>query len=255
MTKYFRNLRVSAAVGLPIAICTAAAGAHARRVAVDSPEEFKPCAPGQPCLPFTLETDIDYGSGPQRDLYIYNNGVVSIGKELTVPLVPVSNLSDYGQDVFSPGYFPGAGFNTFYEQQSATTIPGTSSPYITVQYFVDGGEVQFGIRQTPSNGPNGFTLFFAQGFQVNDPDFGPYILFEVTPPTRIGYYLNGVLNETTAGAASDEIADPNGFTYVFPGTVPDPATWAMMILGFGLAGAGLRRRSPLPAWGPRHSQG
>ena len=27
-----------------------------------------------------------------------------------------------------------------------------------------------------------------------------------------------------------------------PGAVPEPSTWAMMILGFGLAGAGLRRR-------------
>jgi hypothetical protein len=26
-------------------------------------------------------------------------------------------------------------------------------------------------------------------------------------------------------------------------TVPEPATWAMMLLGFGLAGAGLRRRA------------
>ena len=29
--------------------------------------------------------------------------------------------------------------------------------------------------------------------------------------------------------------------------VPEPATWAMMITGFGLAGAGLRRRRPLAA--------
>ena len=31
------------------------------------------------------------------------------------------------------------------------------------------------------------------------------------------------------------------------GVVPEPATWAMMIMGFGAAGAMLRRRSG-PAW-------
>lgn len=28
------------------------------------------------------------------------------------------------------------------------------------------------------------------------------------------------------------------------GAVPEPATWAMMILGFGLVGTSLRRRAP-----------
>ena len=32
-----------------------------------------------------------------------------------------------------------------------------------------------------------------------------------------------------------------------PGAVPEPATWAVMIVGFGLAGAVLRRRAALPA--------
>ena len=32
-----------------------------------------------------------------------------------------------------------------------------------------------------------------------------------------------------------------------PGGVPEPATWGLMILGFGLAGAALRRRRLLPA--------
>jgi len=32
--------------------------------------------------------------------------------------------------------------------------------------------------------------------------------------------------------------------------VPEPATWAMMIAGFGLAGAGIRSRRSRPAWRP-----
>ena len=32
-----------------------------------------------------------------------------------------------------------------------------------------------------------------------------------------------------------------------PSAVPEPATWAMMIVGFGLAGAAMRRRREAPA--------
>lgn len=35
-----------------------------------------------------------------------------------------------------------------------------------------------------------------------------------------------------------------GQLLAIPGSVPEPGTWAMMILGFGLAGAGLRGRRP-----------
>jgi hypothetical protein len=37
-----------------------------------------------------------------------------------------------------------------------------------------------------------------------------------------------------------------GFATNGGGTIPEPATWAMMILGFGGIGAMLRRRRPLP---------
>lgn len=39
----------------------------------------------------------------------------------------------------------------------------------------------------------------------------------------------------------------NGLTLNTANAVPEPATWAMMIAGFGLVGAGLRRRRAVPA--------
>lgn len=45
----------------------------------------------------------------------------------------------------------------------------------------------------------------------------------------------------TAGTFTYRI--PNDLvTIVVPGAVPEPATWAMMIVGFGMVGGVLRRR-------------
>ena len=37
----------------------------------------------------------------------------------------------------------------------------------------------------------------------------------------------------------------NGLADSAPGGVPEPATWAMMLAGFGLTGATLRRRGAM----------
>jgi hypothetical protein len=66
------------------------------------------------------------------------------------------------------------------------------------------------------------------------------------------YHLNGSLADTRiyqGALTGQEVLDlyndvPNGPTT--PG-VPEPATWALMISGFGLAGASLRRRRELLA--------
>lgn len=47
-------------------------------------------------------------------------------------------------------------------------------------------------------------------------------------------------DELGAGVAYDD------FRFTAAGAVPEPATWAMLIAGFGLLGAGLRRRTLAP---------
>ena len=48
---------------------------------------------------------------------------------------------------------------------------------------------------------------------------------------------------STSQSYNDFAVDDVAFTGpAAPGAVPEPATWAMMILGFGLVGSGLRRR-------------
>jgi hypothetical protein len=55
----------------------------------------------------------------------------------------------------------------------------------------------------------------------------------------LGFLGNGVVSATLTSTADFAIGD----FYVTSGAVPEPATWAMMIGGFALVGASMRRRS------------
>jgi hypothetical protein len=67
--------------------------------------------------------------------------------------------------------------------------------------------------------------------------------FAYTDPT--GYPVTGALGGRKGLA---ELVDNIDVTYA--AAVPEPATWALMILGFGAAGAALRWRRPGTAWPP-----
>lgn len=59
-----------------------------------------------------------------------------------------------------------------------------------------------------------------------------------------GDYLEFVVNRRTAFNTDSTGLRATITTGVLGGGVPEPATWAMMLLGFGLIGTTLRRRSP-----------
>lgn len=76
-----------------------------------------------------------------------------------------------------------------------------------------------------------------------------YSFWDGPEPNNLGGAENAALiNWTGAGRWNDIGAGASyGYVVEFGGTtgaVPEPATWAMMMLGFGLMGAGLRRRQP-----------
>ncbi len=49
------------------------------------------------------------------------------------------------------------------------------------------------------------------------------------------------------GVSSHDLGNPGSFPVVQTAAVPEPATWALMILGFGMIGAGTRRRARITA--------
>lgn len=66
------------------------------------------------------------------------------------------------------------------------------------------------------------------------------------PSVRLTFLASTVLSSSYLGAGLDNVTfdvvpqQPGG--PVSPGGVPEPGVWALMILGFGLAGRGLRRQ-------------
>jgi len=106
------------------------------------------------------------------------------------------------------------------------TFPGT---VLGSQLFSGSFASQVGFRT--SDMPDDATIFWPDGFQV-------YIRSADEPNlSGIGPFIGNfdTLYFSIGGEALFEVTSVTG-------GVPEPATWGLMILGFGLAGAGLRRR-------------
>ena len=123
---------------------------------------------------------------------------------------------------------------SFNVDSNPTVFGTTASQFSTnVQNLIVGGVAQTGIRS--------FT-FYATGLDgglesnVTGGYLGPQLFTGATtaPTLRVGSFglfdgpngASGTLSISTVVAA-----------------IPEPGTWAMMVLGFGLAGAAIRRRS------------
>ena len=106
---------------------------------------------------------------------------------------------------------------------------------ISIANFTLGGA--FGNANQGSFVTNGFSFGGPFGFT---PAFQTYTLgFQALAPSTIQFRLGGgSSNPQSIGLILDNVS----LSITSPGVVPEPATWALMIGGFGMAGAMLRRR-------------
>lgn len=101
-------------------------------------------------------------------------------------------------------------------------------------------------------GIGGDELWFGGESFVWNPEDGDLVLvLAITPPPKEGaggggFALQGESNPFTDGLPDgDDLPEGDGQqtdVRLPSGAVPEPATWAMMIAGFGMAGAMMRRR-------------
>jgi hypothetical protein len=117
-----------------------------------------------------------------------------------------------------PGQNRLAGTESFAVNQVVDFIPGVTYEVV----MTTSAQADFRLFQSNPDG----TIPFGMDTAVVDPTF------TVDPAFAARWSIDGVPVDDRA-----------------PG-VPEPATWAMLITGFGLAGASLRRRRPLSAGRP-----
>ncbi|WP_397421732.1 PEPxxWA-CTERM sorting domain-containing protein [Phenylobacterium sp.] len=104
---------------------------------------------------------------------------------------------------------------------------------------------------------NAQSLVNVSNFTLNGTSFGPFsaggsdtalnTLFKDTGGTFANINATGSFSFSANGASDErprlwvQVGDKSAV-----GAIPEPATWAMMIMGFGAAGAAIRRRRLIP---------
>jgi len=133
----------------------------------------------------------------------------------------------------------GAGFNSIAWQQTVTVNPGSR-----YNFAAFAANLCCNANQSPPN-------FSMLDFQVDSGNgftsVGTFTL------SGVGIWISNT-GEFTAGAGNSVVArivntniDAGGNDFALDnisvGNVPEPATWGLMVIGFGMVGAGMRRRS------------
>lgn len=143
---------------------------------------------------------------------------------------------------------------------TTTTLSGvgTDVPYEAVGFTVDvSGEYTLDLASFDLNLYDPFLVLYADAFDASAPldnilatddDSGPVgansqIIFSLLAGTSYFAVATGFANDDF-GAYTLTIDGPGTASNLptGPGVVPEPATWAMMLAGFGIVGHAMRRR-------------
>jgi hypothetical protein len=195
-----------------------------------------------------------YPSGFAQILDFYNGGTSSDGTSgtnfgvafsdnalaicLNTPDVSCSNTSRGG---LAPGSEKGGLFFLDGDETVLDYAAGftTGFSFAYAQPNTEGGEV----RVYDALGGTG-NLLGSISLGLTPSTCGPEYSAGYCPFVAAGVAFSGTAKSIVfAGVANFVVFDDVTFGSVTPGgVIPEPATWAMMILGFGLVGAAVRRR-------------
>jgi hypothetical protein len=241
----------------------AATPADARRTVIDVGEfidagtAIDACTiGGATCDATILPFLFDFGTGATNEAYIYDRGIVSFGAPIPDAVDATADFTTFGVPVIAPLYVPGAtGAEGPYDAFVGTMGPdafGETLPNFGTDLFVitflDPSAGDPGSFLTPyihliiDASADEIRFEFIHGQSFLDEEGNLELALPNTAGTQLGYALGTqqVLNDPP------NIAGINAFT--FPGAspeVPEPGTWATMLLGFGAVGFAMRQRKRL----------
>lgn len=221
-----------------------------RGIDIDNPFSLRldVCTLGLTCTGNSLSSidDLFYGSATvggetvtyfeDRQVFIYNEGVVSFDNELPTGASVAGGLASLGSgDWFAPGLSNTLAF---------AFNDGLGKIRVQWGAALDSLDFSFAIqRRNLVSNPTPFVQF---GYSGDPPGYPPGLVtgYNYTPFSGV---ISGTNPNDGVNAPYDETLA--GFDLRYAGSslatttvVPEPGTWALMILGFGLAGAALRRR-------------
>jgi Domain of unknown function (DUF4394)/PEP-CTERM motif len=124
------------------------------------------------------------------------------------------------------------------------SVPGGPAPASTVIYGIDSVNDALMTSASPNGGV--YTTVGALGVGLTGQNLTG---FDISGATGIAYLnIDSAFYTVNLATGSARFVDTIGsgplIGFTATGAVPEPATWAMIIVGFGIVGSRLRRRNP-----------
>ena len=174
-------------------------------------------------IPFTIQDVTFVGSVPNlTSRTLSGSGQFTFDDVIQNESVSLSDLNSFVADITYTLNFTGGTSlvgNYHFTKADLTSLSSTFTGYLPSNFYMESSPL------SPASG----TLTVPLSISINAP---------VVPSDNDGFavfaYPNGV-KTLIANASLD--ANVVGF----PGAVPEPSTWAMMLVGLGLVGAAMRR--------------
>jgi hypothetical protein len=172
---------------------------------------------------------------------MFSAAVAALALTLSAPAAAAIVVTDYSFTANTVGGLPTAQSGTF---SVAYNDANPSAPFTLTGLNLTIGSTLFTTANTwVLQSPGGFNIaggFQFQGFSVLEGTDDFTLSFVTSGGQLVPYFFESTRAGLT-GIGSSDVAHGLAVTQL-TGAVPEPATWAMMILGFGGIGFAMRRR-------------